>query len=803
MNMNFDILIAEDDPGIIRLIEKRLKSEGYSVRSAKTGKQTLEEIAKKKPSLMLLDLMLPDMNSQQIIDILKEQGLTIPFMIMTGHGSEKTAVNMMKLGAYDYLVKDTNFLNFLPTTIHNAYQHIILKQKLKDSEYALLESGKRYLNLFENTPDAIYFTDLEGNYIDFNNAMINMFGYSESEFSNIKSDFLYADQEEKKKLRKTLLELGLVKDYQLELKKKNGDTLTCLMKANVRKSKEGKIIGYQGILRDITRRIETEKALKISEERHRLVSQMISDYAYYATVDDNMLPQIVWITGAFESITGYCYDEMNLLENGWSSLVHPDDLDGIIKKSRDILTKDELINEYRIITKSGEVKYIRDFVKPITENNNVIAILGASQDITRQKQAETALLESEAKFRTISEQSLMGLAIVQDNRIIYTNKAFENFSGYTKEEILDMKPGNFLKMVHPEDREFVAEQYQKKMASDSSALNHYSYRGLRKNEDVIWIDHYSKPILYAGKPSILITCIDITDRKEAEDQINRLNDELEKRVQERTAQLEDTLEELRYENEERKRAQDELYKAKEELAISLKAEKELNQMKTKFISMVSHEYRTPLTVILTTTYLLEEYFNIRDKENFQNNLKKIQLSVNNMNDLLEEILIIGKSEIGKLRYKETRFEIISFVQSIIEELQIVDHEKHHIEFKSNVRRYDIFSDRKLTQQIISNLLSNALKYSDQGNQVRIDLFINETTLDIKVMDQGIGIPEEDQKYLFEAFHRSSNVDNKKGSGLGLVIVKKCVDTMKGKIKVDSKVGRGTTIRVELPYRKVQ
>jgi len=803
MKRNFDILIVEDDLGIVRLIEKHLTKEGYSVASATTGSMALEKINEKKPSLLLLDLLLPDMNSEEIIIKMSALEIRIPFMIMTGHGNEKIAVNMMKLGAYDYLIKDTNFLDFLPKTINNAYEHITLQQKLKDSQNALIESSKRYFSLYESTQDAIYFTDLHGNFIDYNYAMKDLFGYTESEFLSIKSDDLYADEQEKIKFRQVMLEKESVKDYQLNLKKKDGKILTCLFRAHLRTSKDGEVIGYQGIIRDITRRVETEKALKISEERHRLVSQMISDYAYYAIVDENMIPKTAWITGAIEKITGYTSEELINSEDGWRLLVHPEDYEQVKSESKKIFQNNELVNEYRIITKQGTIKYIRDYVKPIIKDGKFLAILGASQDITQHKVADNALKESEEKFRTISEQSLMGIGIIFDNRIIYTNEAFETLSGYTQNEILDMKPGEFLKMVHPDDRDFVGNHYIRKVQGITTTHTNFTYRGIKKDGSIIWIDHYSKPVVYLHKPAVLITFVDITDKKAAENEIRELNEELEDRVQERTAQLEDTLEELRYENDERKRAQDELFNAKEELAVALKAEKELNEMKTKFISMVSHEYRTPLTVILTTTYLLDQYFKRQDSQSFQKNIEKIQLSVKHMNDLLEEILVIGKSDIGKLRYKETKFELVTFIHKIIEEIQIVDQKKHPIVFNTKEKSIDIYSDRKLAQQIITNLLSNAVKYSDIGKTVDLNLNISEHSIIIEVRDRGIGIPDEDQKHLFEAFHRSSNVQSTKGSGLGLVIVKRCVETMKGSIKVESQLGIGTSITVTLAYRKVQ
>lgn len=288
------------------------------------------------------------------------------------------------------------------------------------------------------------------------------------------------------------------------------------------------------------------------------------------------------------------------------------------------------------------------------------------------------------------------------------------------------------------------------------------------------------------------------ERKRAEQEILGLNSELEIRVIDRTHQLEETLEELRYENAERKRTQEALEQAQAEIELALIQEKELNELKSRFISIVSHEYRTPLTVILSSTYLMEKFFDMQSKPEFLKSLTNIQLSVKSMTKLLDDVLTIGKSDAGQITIVPSEINLVKFTQSIIDDMKLTDKHNHVFELKSNLEKIIVFSDLNLLSKIIINLISNAIKYSAAFSSVITELNDKDTFVEIKVVDYGIGIPANEREHLFESYHRFKNVGAISGTGLGLSIVKRFVDTLRGTITVESEEGRGSKFSVTLP-----
>jgi signal transduction histidine kinase len=291
---------------------------------------------------------------------------------------------------------------------------------------------------------------------------------------------------------------------------------------------------------------------------------------------------------------------------------------------------------------------------------------------------------------------------------------------------------------------------------------------------------------------------DITDQKAAADELEHLNMELEQLVIERTAQLEEALEELKFENFERKRTADELLKAKEEISEALEKEKELNELKSRFISTVSHEYRTPLTVIMSSTFLLEEMHKKQNFEKFGNYLFKIKSSVRTMTRLLEDILIIGKSEAGKLKASFDEFDLAGVCNDIVEEIAMIDEGGHRIVTNFDHKPFVAALDKKFWQQIVSNLLSNAIKYSPADSSIELNLSSNNNNIVLRIADKGKGIPENEIKSIFEPFFRGSKTANISGTGLGLSIVKRCVDAMNGKISCRNRSEGGAEFEVKLP-----
>ncbi len=239
-------------------------------------------------------------------------------------------------------------------------------------------------------------------------------------------------------------------------------------------------------------------------------------------------------------------------------------------------------------------------------------------------------------------------------------------------------------------------------------------------------------------------------------------------------------------------------RAEEEMRRALEKERELNKLKSNFVSLTSHEFRTPLTAILSSAEMVEHYGDRWPPEKKLEHLHRIQTAVKNMTTLLNDILIVGKAEAGKLEFVPTPLDLVKFCRDLVEELQLTDKAAHVLTFNRQIECMQTRMDEILLRHILSNLLSNALKYSPPGSTVQFDLVCQTGQATFQITDQGIGIPPEDQTHLFEAFHRASNVRNIAGTGLGMAIVKKSVELHGGTIEIASQVDVGTTVTVSLP-----
>ncbi len=244
---------------------------------------------------------------------------------------------------------------------------------------------------------------------------------------------------------------------------------------------------------------------------------------------------------------------------------------------------------------------------------------------------------------------------------------------------------------------------------------------------------------------------------------------------------------------ERKRAEAEIHHA-------LAKEKELGELKSRFVTMTSHEFRTPLTTILSSAELLKDYGYRWSEEKKIQHLERIIVAVKHMTQLLNEVLLIGKAEAGKLEYSPSALNLSQFCHDLVEEMQTATN-NHKIVFNYQCCFNWIELDEKLLRHVLSNLLSNAIKYSPAGGSVYFDLVCDYEQATFRVRDEGIGIPESERSQLFDSFYRASNVGTISGTGLGLAIVKRAVDLHGGKIAVESVVGVGTTFIVSLPLNK--
>jgi hypothetical protein len=316
---------------------------------------------------------------------------------------------------------------------------------------------------------------------------------------------------------------------------------------------------------------------------------------------------------------------------------------------------------------------------------------------------------------------------------------------------------------------------------------------ITKDGTEIPIDDSAAPIKNdAGKIlGAVLVFHDATEKQQVEVFLQRTNEELEVRVAESLAQLRQANDQLRAEIAQRQRLE-------RELLLTLEKERELNELKSRIVATISHEYRTPLTTILSSTQMLEQYGSNWTEERKKKHFHRIQASIKYLTELVTDVLFINQVEAGSLTFEPEPLDVEQVSRELLEEFRLNDAGQHTIIFEYQGEFNNAFLDKKLLQSILKNLLSNAIKYSPQGSVVRFEVVTQHSEVVFGISDQGIGIPSSDQAQLFNTFFRASNVGTTPGVGLGLVIVKECVDLHGGKIVVDSEVGVGTTFTVALP-----
>ncbi len=243
---------------------------------------------------------------------------------------------------------------------------------------------------------------------------------------------------------------------------------------------------------------------------------------------------------------------------------------------------------------------------------------------------------------------------------------------------------------------------------------------------------------------------------------------------------------------------EELQASNEELRASLEREKGLNTLKSRFISIASHELRSPLALIGITTNMLKRYGHRISEEKKLEHLKTIENEVKRMTNTLNDVLILSKMEAGSFQFNPEFVDLKSFCQRIVEKFKLMSEETHPITVSTTGEHFQARVDSNLLEPILSNLLSNAIKYSPTGNPITFELIQDNKEVIFRVKDQGIGISDEDQHHLFDAFHRGENVGEIQGAGLGLSIAKQFVELHGGTISVESKVNKGTTFTAVIP-----
>lgn len=432
---------------------------------------------------------------------------------------------------------------------------------------------------------------------------------------------------------------------------------------------------------------------------------------------------------------------------------------------------------------------------------SLLVILAAVAIVFYLKKLQQSLDYGKTHMTSLFENATEGILLTNhQGNIVLANPAAQRMFGYEEKEMI----GNKIEILIPHrfhgGHVKMREGFYKNPQNRSMGSNRDLFARRKDGTEFpveVSLSHYKQ----ANESFVIAFLVDITTRKETEanlvrqkvelekisNDIRKLNSALEDKVEERTLILKEALQKLE--------------QSQLELSESLDKERQLNEIKSRFVSMASHEFRTPLSTILSSATLVSKYPEKEQQAQRDKHINRIRDSVNHMNELLEDFLSLGKLEEGKVSITITAFSVKEFAEDMLDEMKT--HLKQGQQINVECGASGTFStDKRMLKNIVINLLSNAIKFSNPDTAIDWKMKLDGDQLRIDVIDKGLGIPEEDHAHLFGTFFRGKNVTNIQGTGLGLPIVKRYIDLLKGQISFTSELGKGTHFTVILPSLKM-
>jgi PAS domain S-box-containing protein len=777
-----NILIVDDVFDNLTLFKKMLSGEGYKVRVAPNGRLAIQSVLAKPPDLILLDILMPDMDGYAVCQILKanEQTCHIPIIFVSALSDAFDKVKAFSMGGTDYLTKPFQIEEAIARIEHQLNlnrlrqqlidRNVELEQEIsarKQAEKSLQQSLREVADIkFALDQSAIVaITNAQGHITYANDQFCTISKYTRQELLGQTYHIVnsgYHPKEFSQLIWQTISQ-GKVWKGEIRNRFKDGtfywiDTVIVPMMGM-----DGTPYQYVAIGHDISDRgLPTMDKLRAAtaiwqraqaEEQVRLLQSVVinaNDAVIITKAEpcDQSGPKILYVNEAFTKMTGYQSVDvlgktLQLLQGPKTSEIMRANMQAALESWQPF--RGELLN----YTKDGSEFWVDLSITPLkNEKGSVTHWIAIQRDVSDRKAAEL-ILQRQAQIINQIHDSVL----TTDLRGIITsgNKGAEKRFGFRNEEIIGQ---NFSILCADKQDTFFQNQVIQPLLNKGE--HEIELEMLDQNHDE-FSAHLSLSIQKDDEGNsigMIAYIMDISDRKQAEAEILK----------------------------------------------NLEKERGLNELKTRFITTVSHEYRTPLATILSSLELLEYYGHCSTEQEKKEYCQQIRSSIQRMTDLLNDVLTIEKSEAGKFAFTPEPLDLKKFCQDLVTELQGNIKTEHRILLDIKDQSSQAQMDKKLMRHIFSNLISNAVKYSPKGGTIRFEIFYQDPIATFCIRDQGIGIPPEAIQNLFQSFFRANNVGNIAGTGLGLSIVKRLVEIHGGSISVESEVGSGTSFLVSLPIR---
>lgn len=903
------ILLIEDDPGLSELLREILKESGHEVQNAHSGADAIQKIQKEKFELIILDYSLPDTNGKSLIENLMSINQSIPpYIVSTGMGDERIAVNMMKLGARDYIVKDINYLELLPKVVLRIEKDVENEFKLREAQESLQKSEINFRELVENAPIGIYRTRKDGTIILANTALAKMLGYHSVEelisFHNCVSGYYYPNDREK--FITTIEEKKQIQGFESIWKKANGTIIHVKESARCIFDKQGQVLYYEGMVEDITEQKSAESEIK-------KLSTAVEQSANTIVITD-LKGNIEYTNPRFTKLTGYTAAEAKgqnprILNAGTQPKEYYTKMWETISSGK--IWKGEFHNK----TKSGKFFWEHVTITPIeNEQGEIINFLAIKEDITAIKESEQRLrtlinnlpdaiffkdangawinangeglrlfglenydysgktdLEIAAEKHTYKEaletcaesdeQAWDKMSTLRINESIPSPDGNPRIYSVTKVPLFNSDGSrNALVVMGRDITDWINKENELIMAKEKAEHSEQSIRLINKelhNKNI-----FIQTILDNLPIGIALNTINkgeatYMNRKFEEiygwnkDEITSIakffehvypNDEYRNKLMERilTDINSGDPHKMHWENIIVTRKDDttriinavniplpeqntmvstvmdvtELHLIQNDLYLAKEKAEESERLKTSFLQNISHEIRTPMNAIVGFSGMLKKP-GITDEKR-ESYVAIIKNSCNQLLSIVSDILTISSLETKQEKLNLQKVCINTIIVDLIAIFNIQAKSQNIKIFSKQAlsdRQSEIYTDSTKLTQVLTNLITNAIKFTHQGyiefgynyhKDAPDGISLQYPLLVFYVKDTGIGIKPEQQEKIFERFRQADTSINRKygGTGLGLSISKGFVELLGGKIWVESEPEKGSSFYFTIPYKPV-
>jgi len=757
------IFIVEDNGDLLSLMQRQLQREGYETAGVETGREAIGWLGGNSADLLLLDYQLPDMNGKELMESLQEQGRPMPFVLVTGHGDERLAVDMMKRGARDYIMKEGEFLELMTTVVNQVIKQLEREKRLREAEQALQESEAQYRGIFNAARDGVLVVDFNGMIVDVNPEATRMFGYTLEEFSGIPvRQLIHSDHQHMYDL--FILDIQRQGKFQAEAVgvQKDGTMIDIDMRGSVFIFKGRN--HYVFVFRDISERKWAEEELKLTNQQLRISEQALREReARLGAIFQGAAIGIslVDLSGhalesnqALQTMLGYSRTELR--RKSFGEITYVEDRQGCMQIFADAASGkcDQYQVEVRFVRKDSSLMWVRLTASLVRgDQGKPNYIVHMTEDITEWKRAEDSLHESESKYRSLFENMTSGFAYHKvvldansqpaDYQFLEINDAFERLTGLKRDDIIGKNVTELLPKIKNSEFDWIETYGEVALTGKESKFDRYSEA----------LGRWFCVSAYSPRKGFFATVFDdITERRLIEEELRMFTVDLEK----------------------------------------------TNREMEQFVRVVSRDLQEPITQISSQCEGLEEVCREKGGQSEKETLQEIRHSVTKMQSVVEDLL-----EYSRVQTQGKPFERIDLNEAANEA---------HVKLGEEIRQSgsqveitelpEIFGDQDQWSQLFEHLIRNAIQYrSQQPPRVKISSYPQGQEWQITIEDNGIGIDAEDHERIFNLFQRLHGSAESSSTGIGLAICRKVVERHGGRIWVESHAGQGSIFHIALPRKQ--